>query len=270
MVQRTFYAYPSEAPPETEAEAPPEDVHTVRHGYNLADLDRLARRALSRSFAALGGQWRSDGYEAAFSAAVEHVLTAQERPHPEDLVRTGWHAISALYQREASHHGYSRKKDDTQQGFARYWNTLEVRRSHLEDGVVERFALWQIWPRLNAGHRQVLLALAASGDTRAAAQALGIGDNAMKMRLQRARAEFLRLWHEGEKPSRTWRATVPLGRPDPRGRRRITVSELERMRDRVGQGRTYAQIAAEFGVSRGCAAKMITGQRTPVPDREAV
>jgi transposase len=70
--------------------------------------------------------------------------------------------------------------------------------------VTERLALAQIWPRLHPGHRQVLAALAATGDYGLAAASLGISRSWFISRLSQARKAFLKLWHEHETPSRPW------------------------------------------------------------------
>jgi hypothetical protein len=73
-----------------------------------------------------------------------------------------------------------------------------------EDRVIERIALAQIWPCLRPAHREALLALAAHGDYGLAARALGKPYSTFKADISRARREFLKLWHEGEAPSRPW------------------------------------------------------------------
>lgn len=70
--------------------------------------------------------------------------------------------------------------------------------------MIDRVALAQIWPRLRPEHRQVLTALTAYDDYGLAAEALGISRAWFTNRISAARREFLRLWHEGESPSRQW------------------------------------------------------------------
>jgi hypothetical protein len=88
-------------------------------------------------------------------------------------------------------------------GFEAYWYQPPL--SGWEDAVVERIAARQIWVALSPAHRRVLRALmAADGDYRVAAAALGTTYATFRTRLGRARAAFRELWHEGEAPSRQW------------------------------------------------------------------
>jgi len=92
----------------------------------------------------------------------------------------------------------------TVDGFERYWRSAASSHPGPEPAVIDRVALAQIWPRLRAEHQQVLAALAIHDDYGLAAQSLGISRSWFITRLGAARRAFLRLWHEGEPPSRPW------------------------------------------------------------------
>lgn len=178
-----------------------EDVHALRHGYNLADLDRLTRSALSRGWARNTDQRLA--YHVAWSGIAEALYATAGRPEPAGLVRAGWAAITAHLTAERRHWGL--KQDGAvRPSFALYWDDAARVTGSPESGIVERLALWQVWAELPAADRQVLLALAVHGEYDMAAESLGLRRNTYYARVRHARVRFLRLWHEGEKPSRLW------------------------------------------------------------------
>lgn len=204
MVQRTFYALPSEAPPEEpEWEPPPDDVHTLRHGYNLADLDALARASTHRIWGiSLDFLTR---FEVARSAIAEHLYAAEERPDPGDLVYAGAAAVARHAQDEQRHHGIGRGYNaGFSPKFTVYWDWAATVQHGFETSVIERVTFWQIWEQLGDQHRKVFAALAAHGTYQAAADACGTTYETFCHSISRARSRFLLLWHEGEEPSRPW------------------------------------------------------------------
>jgi hypothetical protein len=209
MTQRVFYAYPGDAPPKQAAWEPvPDDAHTLRHGYNLADLDRLTRAAFKRGWG-LGYDYRTRD-EVAWSAIVDRLYSAPDTapPTPSDLIFAGQDGISGFVKEEMHHHGRAPGRGDlTQQRprFAAFWEP----RGHTGDpagGVIERTALWQIWEQLTYTQRRILAALAAHGDYQRAADALGKTYATFTSEVSSARKRFFQLWHEHEKPSQVWGA----------------------------------------------------------------
>lgn len=170
-------------------------------GYTLADLDALTRSALSRGWGISIGQ--PDRYELAWSAIAEALCAAGERPGPGELVRAGREAISGYLHDERRHSGH-RPDGGPRPSFGVYWDEVARHSRSPEGPVVERLALAQIWPRLRDEEREALTALAAYGEYAPAAEALGLRYHTFCMRVHRARERFLRLWHEGESPSRPW------------------------------------------------------------------
>jgi DNA-binding CsgD family transcriptional regulator len=86
--------------------------------------------------------------------------------------------------------------------FERYW-TGTARTSH-EDRVTERIALHQIIPLLTSRQTEVVHALAATDNYRAAAELLDMNPRTFNVTIRHARQRFLAAWHQGETPSRTW------------------------------------------------------------------
>lgn len=201
-MQLTYYE-DGEAPESVAWEPQAADIHTLRHGYNLADLDRLARMAMSREWAR-NKDWRHR-YHIAWSGIAEALYSAAEPPEPGDLIRAGQESVTEFLHTELRHWGIRQDADRSRRpSFVMYWDMVARPTSSPENGIVERLALWQIWPRLRAEDREALLALATYGEYAPAAEALGLQKYTYYARVHRARVRFLRLWHEGEAPSRSW------------------------------------------------------------------
>lgn len=233
------------------------------HGYTFADIDALTRAALSRD------RWHHacrDRHEAASHAIAAHLATATIRPDSYELIGVGMHASDAQVRDEMRTHG----RDPQTAGRAmprwhQYWNPAKPA-SH-EDDVVDHLAVAQIWPLLTPRQRQVLTALADTGDLRAAALMLGIAEKVLASRVSEARRCFLRWWHEGEEPSRFWRSSHAAQRDGMcRGLPRLTVSHVEALRVRRLAGETVAALALEAGVAPPTLSKLLLGVSRPAPD----
>lgn len=199
-MQLTYYE-DGEAPESVAWEPQAADIHTLRHGYNLADLDRLTRMALSRGWAR-NVDWRFR-YHIAWEGIAEALYAATEPPEPADLVRAGWESISDHVKTERRHWGL-KQGGTPRPSFAMYWDSVAQHTGSPENGVVERLALWQIWAALGDVDREALLALAVHDEYDKAAAALGLKKYTYYRRVRVARLHFLDLWHEGEAPSRLW------------------------------------------------------------------
>jgi hypothetical protein len=179
-------------------------VTMVRHGYTLANLERLARAAVARDFWNQGIH-PADRFDLSFSAMAEYLYASDEPPAPADLLNAASAAVRQQAQGDRSAHGISSTdvyKDA--RNFYRYWWQQFRCTPSPEDLVVDRTALWQIFPVLAPRYRNTLLALAAHGDHAKAAAALGYTRRTYECNLSEARRAFYLLWHEGEKPSRLW------------------------------------------------------------------
>jgi DNA-directed RNA polymerase specialized sigma24 family protein len=261
---RTFYAYEHEAPAEDTTAARDRstgDPHEIAWGYNLADLDQIARRAVYRAYTKWGD--RTDRYQAAWSAIAEHLCTAETAPDLHDLTTVGWRAVNDAARTDARHWGADTETGRLSTGYVRYWVTPGA--SPIEERLVDRTALWQILPTLTPRQRQAVTALAATEDYDLAAAALGVSTNTLSAYLTDGRRRFYALWHEGEAPSGMWRLDKRRWRRTERPGR-ITASQLDSIRARYHAGETQPGLAAEFGVARSTINRLLTGRSHPAPD----
>ncbi|KAB2380653.1 helix-turn-helix domain-containing protein [Actinomadura montaniterrae] len=238
---------------------PVADVHTLRHGYNLADLDRLAKFATRRVFGVTIDP--RDRFEVAWSAIAEHLYTAADRPDPSDLITTGQKAIARHHRTELHHHGVQQRTYAPAPRHAIYWDTVIRPTPSPEHTAVDRIALWQIWPHLAPGERAAVQALAVHGTHQAAADALGISYQGFAARLSCARRRFLALWHEGESPSRLWRTELRASKGTARTPAGVTRARLAAFAELADAGLTHRQIAARMGLSLRTIARLAAQHR---------
>ncbi|HEY7145337.1 MAG TPA: helix-turn-helix domain-containing protein [Streptosporangiaceae bacterium] len=259
--------------------APAAGTTELRHGYTLSQVNALSVFTVRRQLFHQAGDF-DHRVEIAWHAIIEHIYASDGPPAVHEVIRAAFHAITADVRRTQQFHGRNThdRYAGTTAGFERYWWYVGRPTSGPEDGVVERVALAQIWPRLRPLHQQVLAALAAHDDYGRAADSLGKSRKTFTTQVGRARQEFLALWHEGETPSGPWgcdrraspserhsityrtirlreRARAAAGqrdkvpRPAPRTRKAdlgITDDELIR---RYDSGESIRQIAASLGHS---------------------
>jgi hypothetical protein len=177
----------------------------LRHGYRMIDLHKMTVSAV------IEARWRirsfDECYDVARFAIVEHMYEADDRPHWHDLVHIGKRAICRYLDDEFSVHGQDLKNMNSQISRVRFrmfwWDQSEPTGS-CENHVVDTLAMRQIWPKLTYRNKRLIKALAVHGDYDSAARSLGISRNTFIDKLSEARKQFLRLWHEGERPSRIW------------------------------------------------------------------
>lgn len=178
-------------------------VHeSLRHGYTLDDLDQLARAAITRSRTAgrVSAADQDERYATAWDAIAHHLYTTDEHPTGYNLIGAAMTALTADSDAHRRHHGY---RDNTR-AFGVFWLDTSGPTPSPERGIVERTALAQIWPRLQPYQQRAFTALATFENYQAAADALGLSYKTFASTISQARREFLRLWHEGEEPSRPW------------------------------------------------------------------
>lgn len=172
----------------------------VLHGYSLADMDDLAVRVVRNNRAWWPAGDREDLHASAWEGIAECLCESPHPPARRDLMEAGRQALARDVRDHLRHHGA--RNDGTNNGaaFARYWAWHSASPSP-EVMITDQMALSQILPALPGRQQQAVAALAASGDYHRAAALLGIEPQTFRSLIGRARAEFRRLWHEGETPS---------------------------------------------------------------------
>lgn len=191
----------------------------IRHGYTLADLDRIANSAVTadRSYCS-DVAYRRD---LAWSAVAEALCEAAEPPPSQDLVRAGWQAIYRDVRAADRMRGRRDLAWDAAEPhrprFAAYWLACRVVPSP-ETRVVERIAIGQAMAVLTPAAREAVIALAVHGDYLAAADACGLAYSAFTARLSGARRAVDAVWFEHETPRRR--------RPDRRAGSRTATPAL--------------------------------------------
>ena len=206
-----------------------DDIHIV-YGYTLRHLDTLVRIGIHQRAAYIGVD-EDERYAAGWHAAVELLYSSDERPTSTALIRAARDAADYHTRRTAEHRGHGRPRGDMSRSdgamprFWAYWDReSRVTHSH-ENGIVDRLALRQIWPRLKPDHQEALRTLAALEDYHAAADMLGLRYHTFCRRVWLARNAFFRLWLEGETPARRWRDRKVQ---TPGGKRQSMSSHLRR------------------------------------------
>lgn len=182
-------------------------------GYSFLELHQIAARATV--YCRWGDRFPfPERFEIAWAGVVDHLAGCEETPESFDLYKAGQRAIGRASSRELREHGVTRGSDGLQAmpSFDIYWGHKTSPAA--DAAVVDRLAVWQIWPMLRPLHQMAFLALAAHGDYAQAAAAVGYPYNSFSTLVSQARAAFLELWHEGETPSRIW-ATDRHGTTDP-------------------------------------------------------
>lgn len=195
----------------------------VRHGFDLDDLDRLARTAVQIRWTM--AMPSLDRYAIAWSAIVEALYSAEAPPSDRDLVTVGQAAIRNEVRSIHRTHGLPLDGEHPghTHGVAVYWWLNMSPTASPERSIVDRQALAGILPLLTEPAREALAAVAAvDGDRERAADVLGVSPRTLAKRLRKARQTFLYWWHEGELPSSVWREPrrrlsddklVPCGTP---------------------------------------------------------
>jgi hypothetical protein len=177
----------------------------LRHDYTLESLNRLVHFAARRALWHRGMEF-SERFETTWSAMAECLYTSDEPPSVSELIQAGLNAVRDDAESHSRFLGHN--TDDRYAGtrprFEAYWRHVAQPAHSMEDAIIDRLALAQIWPRLRPIHREALAALATHGDYTQAAHALDKSYGNFKSLISSARREFLALWHEGETPSRPW------------------------------------------------------------------
>jgi hypothetical protein len=211
-------------------------------GYTFRELHQIAARATV--YCRWGDRFPlNDRFEIAWSGVVDYLAGCEEPPESFDLYKAGQRAIGRASDRELREHGVTRGSDGllAMPSFDAYWAPRTG--APADAAVVDRLAVWQIWPMLRPLHQMAFLALAAHGDYAKDAEAAGYPYSTFTSLIVDARAAFLALWHEGETPSRIW-AADKHGNGDPALRARRILASRRRSRHPPASGPAPAQVTA--------------------------
>lgn len=177
------------------------EIATIRGGYTMADIDRLAKAAAKRWGGVHAGDFL-DRYEDAWFRIVARLYEADEPPTERELLFAGMDGVQDFLaernrsQGRSHRHGY---EFGSAPRFATYWNEATTTRSH-EDGIVEAVALRQALAVLTPGQYEALIAASIAPSLHVAADALGLNYHAFIGRYYRARDAVKAAWFQGETP----------------------------------------------------------------------
>lgn len=181
------------------------DTATLRHGYTLDDLNRIARTVVVANAQWWRGADRHQQANLAFSAIAEHLYMADHQPDERELHAAGTRALVEDAKAYRHHHGL-RDGGNGLTGeaprFAAFW--YEPPSDPWEDRLLDRIAVEQIMPMLDEPLMQAVAALAALEDYALAADALELKYPTLTARINRGRKQFCRYWYAPE--------TAPVGR----------------------------------------------------------
>jgi DNA-directed RNA polymerase specialized sigma24 family protein len=241
MAQLTYYV----APWDREADLDPEGENTkvrngtprlpmqVRHGFTLAQLDRIA--ALATNTGRTMAMHYQDRRDEAWSAIVEYLYAAETPPTGHELVEVGRKAIYQLIRSDRREQGFykehtlgSEMGPGSSPKFQQFWEYLTRPSVSAEGPIVERLALAQILPRLTPRQQEAIHALAVADRYDQAAALIGMTQATFKSHIARGRHRFFELWHEGEIPSGPWGCDRRADRRHDKPRRVLTRRAKER------------------------------------------
>jgi hypothetical protein len=177
----------------------------LKYGYTLAIVDELTTAAVHNE-RFYQSRDHAERMEIAWSAIVEHLYASEGPPTRHELLHAGMSAIGKHFKAEHRHRGIpqDRSRYDFGVNFERYWETFARPTPGPEGRIVEHIALEQIWSVLPPMARSTFTALAAWEDYELAAKSVGKTREQFYSQVSYSRRLFLRLWHEGEIPSRPW------------------------------------------------------------------
>lgn len=174
-------------------------IATVRFGYTMAEVNRLAKASARRVMQATDFD---DRYDAAWHGIIVALYSAECDPGERELYFAGYSAAQRAATEAVQSHGRSTRHGygfGSAPAFVKFWAQFSTTPSH-EDAVAERVALAQVLATLTPGQYEALAAVAVCDTLQEAAEALAINYNTLISRYYGARDKVRRLWLEGETP----------------------------------------------------------------------
>lgn len=172
----------------------------VLWGYTMRDLETMTRAAVASARTAAADY--TDRHDAAWHAIAERLVDAPQRPARDTLLQAGIRAVYQTVNDHLRHHGTPPGSDPgvVRLAFSHYWGRVTQPADSPETDVVERQALYRVWPCLTGYQQRALTALATHGTCAEAAAGLGVAYQTLDHHLRAGRRRFLELWHGDETP----------------------------------------------------------------------
>lgn len=183
---------------------------TVVHDYSMAKIDELAHRAARKARSAAELLDHVEAREEAWNGIVDVLYSSPEKPSEWSLVDAGARAIGERVRMDLRDQG--RRQNKTAGGyedaprFEAYWIHMVGARPDWTDSIVNRMALPEVLAVLTPAQYEAIIALAAHGKLRPAAESLGMEYAAVKHRVHAGRKRMLEVWFEHETPHTTSKA----------------------------------------------------------------
>lgn len=187
------------------------EIATVAHGYTMADINRIARIAVSKHRFSQSLNW-DDRIESAWHGIVEELCSRADPPSFTELMHKGIDQISRDQDRRHQFLGRPDADGQSSPNFTRYWGErpsalrpLSKKRLSFDDGFSERLcenmSLKHVLSVLTPAQYEALVTLAVFNNDRIrAAESLGLSIKAFGSRLYTGREAIKKVWFEDETP----------------------------------------------------------------------
>jgi len=175
------------------------ETATLAWGYTMADIERLANRAVGRHGLSHRMDY-SDRHDVAWHAIVEELYTTPELPAPYRLITAGLRALDREISDYRHHHGII--TDGFAPKYERYWRPVtHPQTDGFTDRLIEVLALPAALSVLSPEQYEAIVTLAAFDNAmQDAADAVGMKYHGFYYRVQAARAKIKEVWFEEETP----------------------------------------------------------------------
>lgn len=187
------------------------EIATVVHGYSMADINRIARMAVSKHRFSQSLNW-DDRMASAWHGIVVELCERQDPPTFTELLHAGINEIAHDQDRRDQFLGRPDADGQSSPNFTRYWGErpstlrpLSKRRLSFDDGFSERLcenlSLVNVLTVLTPDQYEAIVTLAVfDNDGPRAAENLGLTRKAFQHRLYTGRAAIKKAWFDDETP----------------------------------------------------------------------
>jgi DNA-directed RNA polymerase specialized sigma24 family protein len=187
------------------------EIATVAHGYTMAEINRIARLAVTKHRFSQSLNW-DDRLASAWHGVVVELCSRRDPPTFTELLHCGIDQIRIDQDRRAQFLGRPDADGQSSPNFIRYWGErpsllrpMSTKRTTFDDGFSERLcenlSLKSVLSVLSGTQYEALVTLAAfDNDYRAAADSLGLTLTALRSRVDKGRAAVKQAWFDEETP----------------------------------------------------------------------